>query len=142
MTYLSNIVKVVVLLALPLIMACQQQPTVVLNPDLTSVVAGSYNGNYVVNYESDPGNNFSSQISLQVNRIDNNHIHVIAPGGDSFECKVSGTSNNLTFSNISNTTGVYDVADDLEGYFINGTLYYKVTGVVNGGNFYAEFTVI
>ena len=129
-------------LAMPSFMSCQPPPTIVTNPDITGNIVGPYTGNYVVNYESDPDNNTSSQINLVVSRIDKKIIRVDAQGGDSFECSVSGTTNSLTLSNITNTSGVYNFASDIEGYYINGTLYYKVTGVVNGGNFYAEFTVI
>ena len=122
--------------------SCQQPPQVNLNPDLTLEVIGAYSGNYVVNYEADPQNDFSSQINLNVNRVDNKIIRVDAQGGDSFECSVNGSLKNLTLSNITNKTGVYKLADKLEGAYINGRLYYKVTGVSNGGDFSAEFTAI
>ncbi|MFT4752745.1 MAG: hypothetical protein ACI9GM_000372 [Salibacteraceae bacterium] len=129
-------------LAAPTFMSCEQPPTVTANPDITGNIAGSYNGNYIVNYENDPANNFSSQIILTVSRVDKKQIRIDAQGGDSFECTLSGTSSNSALTNIINTSGVYQLATDLEGYYINGTLYYKVTGVSNGGNFSAEFTVI
>jgi hypothetical protein len=129
-------------LVTPTFMSCEPPPTVVSDPDITGLVVGPYTGNYVVNYEADPTNNFSSQITLVVTRVDKKIIKVDAQGGDSFECTLSGTNSSSSLSNINNTSGVYDSASDIEGYFINGTLYYKVTGIVNGGNFFAEFSVI
>lgn len=126
----------------PTFMSCEQPPTINPNPDLTTNIIGGYTGNYVVNYEADPSNNYSSQINLVITRVDENTIKVDAQGGDSFECTLSGGVSSLTLSNITETTGSYTVADDIEGYYVSGTLYYKVTGVANGGNFYAEFTVI
>ncbi len=79
---------------------------------------------------------------MVVSRIDKKLIRVDAQGGDSFECSISGTSNNLTLSNIHNAKGLYTLADDIEGVYISGRLYYKVTGTSNGGAFYAEFTVL
>lgn len=121
---------------------CQQPPTVNLNPDLTVDIVGPYSGNYVVNYEADPQNDFSSQINLVVSRIDNKIIRVDAQGGDSFECSIEGSLQNLTLSKITNKKGVYAIADELEGAFISGRLYYKVTGISNGGDFSAEFTAL
>ena len=129
-------------MVLPTFTNCEQQPTINPNPDLTTNIVGSYGGNYVVNYEADPSNNYSSQITLVVTRIDNDQIKVDAQGGDSFECSISGSTSSLTLSGITNTTGTYTAADDIEGYYLNGTLYFKVTGIANGGNFYAEFSVI
>ena len=129
-------------LVLPTFTSCEQPPVVNPDPDLTANIVGNYNGNYVVNYEANPSDNFSSQITLLITREDTKKIKVDAQGGDSFECSLSGTPNNLSLSNITNTTGAYSPATDIEGYYVNGTLYYKVTGIVNGGNFYAEFTVI
>lgn len=142
MTYISKIFQLFLLIALPTFMACEQPPTVVLDPDLTTAILGGYSGNYVVNYSADPDNNTSSQITLTVSRVDNTHIKIDAQGGDSFECTISGTTTALSFSNITDQTGVYTNADDIEGFFRSGTLYYKVTGIINGGDFYAEFTVI
>ncbi|UTW64787.1 hypothetical protein KFE94_08805 [bacterium SCSIO 12643] len=121
---------------------CQPPPTITVDPDLTGNIVGPYDGNYVVNYATHPQDNFSSQINLVVSRIDKKLIRVDAQGGDSFECSISGTSNNLTLSNIHNAKGLYTLADDIEGVYINGRLYYKVTGTSNGGAFYAEFTVL
>jgi hypothetical protein len=121
---------------------CEPPPTITVDPDLTTSIVGGYSGNYVVNYDADPQNNFSSQINLVVSRVDKTIIRIDAQGGDSFECTLTGTVNTLTLSNIQNAKGVYSLADDLEGYFVNGSLYYKVTGTSNGGAFYAEFTVI
>ncbi len=121
---------------------CEPPPTITINPDLTTSIVGGYSGNYVVNYDADPQDNFSSQINLVVTPIDKTLIRVDAQGGDSFECTVSGSVNTLTLSNIQNPKGVYSLADDLEGFFVNGRLYYKVIGTSNGGAFYAEFTVI
>ena len=126
----------------PTFMGCQPPPTVVTDPDLTGEISGPYGGNYVVNFEANPQGNYSSQINLQVSKIDKKIIRVDAQGGDSFQCSITGSSNSLVLSNITNTTGVYNNADDIEGAYINGRLYYKVTGTVNGGAFYAEFTVI
>ena len=127
---------------IPVFTGCQTPPTVITDPDITGEISGPYSGNYVVNYASNPQDNYSSQINLQVSKVDKKIIRVDAQGGDSFECSISGTSNSLVLSNITNTTGVYNYADDIEGAYINGRLYYKVTGTVNGGSFYAEFTVI
>ena len=121
---------------------CQPPPTITVDPDLTGNIVGPYDGNYVVNYTSHPQDNFSSQINLVVSRIDKTIIRVDAQGGDSFECSISGTSNNLQLSNITNMKGIYTLASDIEGVYISGRLYYKVTGTSNGGAFYAEFTVI
>ncbi len=129
-------------LILPTFSSCEQPPTVNPNPDLTTNIVGGYTGNYVVNFEADPANNYSSQINLVVTRVDKTIIKIDAQGGDSFQCTLSGTPNNSQLSNITHTTGAYSVANDIEGYFSSGTLYYKVTGVANGGNFYAEFTVL
>ena len=122
--------------------ACQQQPTVVLDPDLTSDWMGTYAGNYVVNFEADPSSNYSSQIQLVVTKVDKTIIRIDAQGGDSFECTLSGTTGVVTFSNITNQKGAYANADEIEGYYRSGLLYYKVSGTVNNGNFYAEFTVL
>jgi hypothetical protein len=121
---------------------CQRPPTITVDPDLTGNIVGPYAGNYVVNYTSHPQDNFSSQINLVISRVDKTIIRVDAQGGDSFQCSISGTSNNLKLSNITNTKGIYTLADDIEGVYISGRLYYKVTGTSNGGAFYAEFTVI
>lgn len=123
-------------------MSCQEQPVVVLDPDLTTGWMGNYAGNYVVNYEADPSNNFSSQIQLSVTKVDKKIIKIDAQGGDSFECTLTGTSSNVTFSNITNQKGVYANADVIEGFYRSGLLYYKVSGTINNGNFYAEFTVL
>ena len=127
---------------IPTFMGCQPPPTVVTDPDLTGEISGPYSGNYVVNFAASPKDNFSSQINLQVSKIDKKIIRVDAQGGDSFQCSIKGSSNSLVLSNITNTTGIYKSADDIEGAFINGRLYFKVTGTANGGAFYAEFTVI
>ena len=123
-------------------MACEPPPTVTINPDLTTSIVGIYQGNYVVNYEANPQNNFSSQINLVVGRIDKKIIRVDAQGGDSFECSIDGIVSNLTLTNMTNTTGVYTLGTEMEGAFINGRLYYKVTGVSNGEPFSAEFTAL
>lgn len=122
--------------------SCEKPPSVVLNPNLTTEVIGQYQGNYIVNYEANPQDDISSQISLVVTDVDNTTIRVDAQGGDSFECKVSGSINNLTLSGIKNATGVYTLANDISGNYFNGRLYYKVTGTSNGGAFSAEFTAI
>ena len=129
-------------LILPTFIGCQTQPTVTTNPDITGNILGGFTGNYVANYEMDPTRNYSSQINLVVSKIDVKKIRIDAQGGDSFECTISGSSTNLKLTNITNTSGVYKSATDIEGYYISGSLYYKVTGIVDGGNFYAEFTVI
>ena len=121
---------------------CQPPPTISFDPDLTGTIIGPYSGNYVVNYETDPQKNFSSQINLVISAVDKTTIRIDAQGGDSFECTISGSLNSLVLKDIKNTKGVYSLADHLDGAFINGRLYYKVTGTSNGGAFYAEFTVI
>lgn len=129
-------------ITLPMTIGCQKPPTVVLDPDLTGQIIGPYQGNYVVNYEANPSDNFSSQINLVVSRIDKKLIKIDAQGGDSFECTISGTEKALSLSNMTNKKGVYALADELDGSFINGRLYYKVKGTINGGSFSAEFTAI
>jgi len=129
-------------ITIPMTMSCEQPPTIVLDPDLTGQIIGPYQGNYVVNYEASPQDNFSSQISLVVSRIDKKIIRIDAQGGDSFECTISGIENSLELSNMTNTTGVYALTNELEGSFISGRLYYKVKGTANGGPFSAEFTAI
>lgn len=129
-------------IVIPMFMSCEQPPTVTTNPDLTTEIVGSYTGNYVVQYEADPSNDFSSQITLVVSRVDKKLIRIDAQGGDAFECSISGSANTLTLSNIQNTSGVYNLATDIEGFYRSGTLYYKVTGISNGGDFNAEFTVL
>ena len=126
----------------PTIISCEKPPTVVLNPDLTGQIIGPYQGNYVVNYEASPQDNFSSQITLVVSRIDKKLIRIDAQGGDSFECSISGTEKSLKLTNMTNAKGVYALTNELEGAFINGRLYYKVKGTANGGPFSAEFTAI
>lgn len=121
---------------------CQRPPTITVDPDLTGNIVGAYDGNYVVNYATHPQDNFSSQINLAVSKLDKKLIRVDAQGGDSFECSISGTSKNLKLSNIHNTKGIYTLATSIEGVYVNGRLYYKVTGTSNGGAFYAEFTVL
>lgn len=128
--------------ALASITSCQPQPTITVDPDITGEISGPFSGNYVVNYADDPSKNFSSQINLVVSGLDKKLIHIIAQGGDSFDCTIAGTSSNLSLSNIANGKGVYQYADEIEGFYISGRLYYKVTGTINGGAFYAEFTVI
>lgn len=123
-------------------MSCEQPPTVVLDPDLTSGWMGNYAGNYVVNYEADPSSNYSSQIQLVVTKVDKTIIRIDAQGGDSFECTISGSTGSVTFSNITSQKGAYANADEIEGYYSSGLLYYKVSGTINNGNFYAEFTVL
>jgi len=127
---------------IPMTMSCEKPPTVVLNPDLTGQVIGPYQGNYVVNYEANPQDNYSSQINLVVSRIDKKMIRIDAQGGDSFECSISGAEKALTLSNMTNKKGVYALTTELEGSFINGRLYYKVKGTIKGGPFSAEFTAI
>jgi hypothetical protein len=122
--------------------SCETPPTVTTNPDLTGSIVGPYTGNYIVQYEADPSNDFSSQITLVVSRVDKKIIRIDAQGGDAFDCYISGTENTLTLSSIHNTSGVYDLATEIEGFYRSGTLYYKVTGISNGGNFNAEFTVL
>jgi len=123
-------------------MGCQPPPTITLDPDLTGTIVGPYTGNYVVNYATEPQKNFSSQINLVISAVNKTTIRIDAQGGDSFECTIAGSLNSLVLKDIKNTKGVYSLADHLEGAFINGRLYYKVTGTSNGGAFYAEFTVI
>lgn len=129
-------------LVTPTFMSCEPPPTVTTNPDLTTNVVGPYEGNYVVKYEADPSQDFSSQINLTVSRIDKTIIRVDAQGGDAFQCYVEGSANTLTLKSIHETSGIYDLANDITGFYRNGTLYYKVTGISNGGNFEAEFTVL
>ncbi|MGB0806060.1 MAG: hypothetical protein ACPGRC_05170 [Salibacteraceae bacterium] len=129
-------------LVTPTFMSCQPQPTVTTNPDLTTDVVGEYQGNYVVKYEANPSDDFSSQITLVVSRVDKTVIRLDAQGGDAFQCYVTGTASSLTLSGIHETSGVYNLATDIEGFYRSGTLYYKVTGISNGGNFEAEFTVL
>jgi hypothetical protein len=143
MKRIFNILILAVIVGLiPTTMSCEKPPTVVLDPDLTGQIIGAYEGNYVVNYEANPQDNFSSQINLVVSRIDKKLIRIDAQGGDSFECTLSGIEKSLTLSNMTNKKGVYASADNLEGSFINNRLYYKVTGTLNGGPFSAEFTAI
>tara|TARA_R110002050_G_scaffold149463_1_gene276043 strand:- start:86114 stop:86545 length:432 start_codon:yes stop_codon:yes gene_type:complete len=121
---------------------CQQPPTITVDPDITGEIAGPFSGNYVVNYADNPGDNFSSQINLVVSGLDKKLIHVATQGGDSFDCTISGSSSSMVLSDIKNGKGVYQYADTIDGFYNNGRLYYKVTGTINGGAFYAEFTVI
>lgn len=123
-------------------MSCQKPQPVVLNPDLTSEIVGPYSGNYVVNYETHPEDNYSSQVTLVVTRVDKTVVKIDTQGGDSFECNISGTDKNLTLKNILNPTGIFVNANNLEGAYYNERLYYKVTGTSNGGSFTAEFTAI
>jgi hypothetical protein len=140
--YLKILVFALFGMVLTTFTSCQQQPTITVDPDLTGEISGSYSGNYVVNFDETPQDNFSSQVSLVVSREDKTIIHITAQGGDSFDCSIAGVSSALTLSNITNGKGVYEFADDIEGFYNNGRLYYKVTGTINGGAFYAEFTVI
>jgi hypothetical protein len=123
--------------------SCQEQPTIILNPDLTTEVTGVYEGNYEVNYATRPQDNFVAQVEMIVSRVDNKVIAIDAQGGDSFECSINGSTSFLTFSNLQNQKGAFSIATKIEGQYNNGRLYYKLTGQTqDGGDFYAEFSVL
>lgn len=122
---------------------CQEPEAIVLNPDLTTDITGVYEGNYEVNYSDDPDRNYVAQTEMVVSRIEKKIIKIDAQGGDSFECSIAGTPSALTFSNLREQKGSFSVATEIEGNFIGGRLYYKLTGkTADGGDFYAQFSVL
>ncbi len=138
MKKLNYILAMIFLLALA---ACTQPTRIIPDTDLTYEITGTYQGNYIVNFESDSAKDISSQIELKVERIDNDHIRVLAEGGDSFECTVTGSSSSkVDLNDMTATTGAYVHGEHLEGNYYDNRLYYKITGTYNGGAFKAEFT--
>lgn len=122
---------------------CGQQETIqTTNSDITGDIVGPHSGNYNLIFAVSLKKNYSNQISLLVSRINSKTIEINTQGGDSFECVITGSSTSNVFSDLQNPLGIYSFATDIEGYFVNGALYFKVSGIQNGEFIYAEFTVI
>lgn len=122
---------------------CQEPQTIVLNPDLTTEITGVYEGNYEVNYATRPEDNYVAQVEMVVSKIDKKIIKIDAQGGDSFECTIEGSPSTLLFSNLQNQKGAFSIATEIEGNYVSGRLYYKLTGkTADGGDFYAQFSVL
>src|SRR5690606_10197143 len=71
-----------------------------INPDITRLIVGDFEGLMNVRNTANPSENTSQLLDVSITKINDRSIRVNASGGDVFECTIRGAANNPTIENV------------------------------------------
>lgn len=126
---------------LSLVSACEDRTQTLnqVNPDITRLITGNFEGLMNVRNSANPSENSSQLLDVSITKISDRSIRVNASGGDVFECTIRGAANNPTIENVSQANGQFAGFSSITGSFTETNAKFTVTKPVQGGTITFEF---
>lgn len=131
----------ILLALLSLVSACEDRTQTLnqVNPDITRLITGNFEGLMNVRNSANPSENSSQLLDVSITKISDRSIRVNASGGDVFECTIRGAANNPTIENVSQANGQFAGFSSITGSFTETNAKFTVTKPVQGGTITFEF---
>jgi hypothetical protein len=131
----------ILLALLSLVSACEDRTQTLnqVNPDITRLITGNFEGLMNVRNSANPSENSSQLLDVSITKISDRSIRVNASGGDVFECTIRGAANNPTIENVSQANGQFAGFSSITGSFTETNAKFTVTKPVQGGTKTFEF---
>lgn len=120
---------------LVLVSACDDRTQTMnqVNPDITRLIVGNFEGLMNVRNTANPSENTSQLLDVNITKISDRSIRVNASGGDVFECTIRGAANNPTIENVTQASGQFAGYSSITGSFTETNAKFTVTKSVQGG---------